>query len=665
MDLVILQQLPVNETIWAQMAGKRCRVLSFSDDDMEATFLGKCRDHGIFVERIDKSTAYIDKASSVAREKYSSFIAAWPERCLIGNYNFKERFTYKGEISYWWLTSASMKDNEISEIFDYLCNLEIVADVGGQEAFAECVLLSQDPLMNLIVERWCAKAHAGFLTSCRSGLGKKYPLIKGLAGRLALLFSLLWKLIIFRVLVCFSRGESAKPAVSFFTLFPGPLEIKETRLFERNYCELISHIASQSQVDSIILAWWQGKFLRGWRGLWRTRRQHGRFENMRVVFLDSYLRPGDVGFVLKNFLFFLRYCWLDSYGRKFRDSFVYEGINVYELFGWEFRRCFLGAELPYHITIGRVVERAAKEENIQYLVCFLEMYPLARALYYGAKRAKPSIRTVAYQHANINRLKLWYTYRPEEIVSRADQEGRYIESMPIPDRYFFQGRAGRDFLTTSGYPSENCFLVGSPRYDALSKMIQELNGGKCRQRSPGSYSETAVKRILVLPALSLADAKDLIGACVRASVDKRAWRLVVKGHPDCPVELLVKKAMDRYGSKKVEVSRSSLYELILDSDVVVTSYSTAGDEAIALGRPVVCYSGARPCMSSYFDVAAAPIVRTVEDLANVLEQMLYNQSYREAFEKRRDELIEASFYRLDGLAKERFVASLLVNSANG
>ena len=56
--------------------------------------------------------------------------------------------------------------------------------------------------------------------------------------------------------------------------------------------------------------------------------------------------------------------------------------------------------------------------------------------------------------------------------------------------------------------------------------------------------------------------------------------------------------------------------------MVITSYSTAGDEAIALETPVICYSGTRVTMSSFLDLPAAPIVHDPEELDTALKKVI-------------------------------------------
>jgi len=120
------------------------------------------------------------------------------------------------------------------------------------------------------------------------------------------------------------------------------------------------------------------------------------------------------------------------------------------------------------------------------IVTFLEDVSILKSALYGVKRGAPDTKTIAYQHANITPMKLWYSYSPEEI----SLEGDYIKGMPVPDYFIFQGRMGKNIVKTSGYPESRCFMTGSPRFDGLAgikKEIIDVDLPKDKKDNTGSY----------------------------------------------------------------------------------------------------------------------------------------------------------------------------------
>ena len=252
-------------------------------------------------------------------------------------------------------------------------------------------------------------------------------------------------------------------------------------------------------------------------------------------------------------------------------------------------------------------------------------------------------------------MRLWYTYQPEELQPQAPRL-RYIDAMPIPDLYLFQGTLGMEIVQASGYPADRCILTGSPRYDDLGRRVQGADGD-VQGRDIGAPTDGS-KQVLLSPSMSAEDARELLDVTIGVCVEMRDCRVVVKLHPECHIEGYARALEEEHGPARVRLAEDNIHDLIEGSDVVVTNYSTTGDEAIALGRPVVCYSGLRPCMATFLDIPAAPVVHNAEEMGRALERMLWDGNYRETFSNFRQELVESSFFRLDGRATDRVVAAL-------
>ena len=659
--LVVLYTFPENSGFWQQLEGRSCVLLSFVDSEIEDQFLTQCSARNIAVHSVVRAAQHMDAASLVARDKYSSFIATWPERFRKGGKNFKERFTHKGEISFWWLGSASAKQNEVYKGFDCLCHLEVVQKVLRQRQFEGCLLLSDDPIMAGLLRECCERDRLAFESLLPSRRVRQWSpsTLSALWRRLSLIGWFALELAFLKTILRATKRLWTSPLTAFLSLYPGPLEIRNGQVYDRMYRDVAERVAQDVSQHPVFLCWFQGRGLSSLRRLYADR--HTLRGHQRILLLNSYLTFSDIWLAVRNLEFFARFSWLERFDRDFRKSFVYDGINIYQLLGPEVRRQFLVNEVPYHLIVGRAVERAVKAQPVQRLVSFLELYPFSRAVYSGAKRADPAVTTVAYQHANITKMRLWYTYRPEEVLPRGS-DGMYVDTMPIPDWYMFQGPIGMEILKASGYPAERCLLTGSPRYDDLGDRVQKglINGSISAEGFRTSGGE-GMKRVVVTPAQPPADALELIEVTLKACRQRDDCCLLVKLHPDCHVEACIEVLQEKYGFAHIQVVQDSIHDLIEGADVVVTNYSTTGDEAIALGRPVICYTGLRPCVATYLDLAAAPVVHDTDEMGEAIERMLHDEEYRQSYWLRREELIEGSFYRLDGRAKDRMVEALIGN----
>ena len=522
-----------------------------------------------------------------------------------------------------------------------------------QGQFERCLLLAGDTTLGELLRECCKRDRVAFeaLSPIRSG-GHPPSAISALWQRLFFVGWLILQIVFFRVFLRAARAPRTSPVTAFLSLYPGPLEIRNGQLVDRVYRDVVD-VAEHGEPSPVILCWFKGKGLRRLYSDRRVLRSH-----QRILLLNTYLALEDIWLAVSNLGFFLRYLLMDRFDEDFRRSFEYDGLNIHQLIRPEFRRQFLSDELPYHMMVARAVERAVRTQGVERLVSFLELYPLSRAAYYGAKRGNPLVTTVAYQHANITKMRLWYTYRPEEVLSRG-RDGAYVDTMPIPDRYLFQGPIGMEIIKASGYPAERCRLTGSPRYDDLGRRVQAgLTSGSIRADMFRASDGRDRKRVLITPSLSATDAQELIEVTLRSCRHRNDCSVIVKLHPDCHVDDEVKLLGEKYGFPNM-IDGGDTHDLIEEADLVVTNYSTIGDEAIALGCPVVCYTGLRPCIATYLDLPAAPVVHDAEEMGQAIERMLYDEDYRRSYWLRRDDLIEGSFYRLDGRAKYRMVEALM------
>lgn len=660
-SLFVIYQKRPDEALWQQLEGEDRVILSFADEEWEEGFIASCHERRVSFKEFLRAASYVEEASLVAREKYLQFVAEWPGHFRKNGRNFKQLFTYKNEIAYWWLSSASFKDTEVSPIFEYLCHMEVVRRVLKEYDFRSCMLVTHDKRMATLVAGCCAQLDLQFAVSGDLKAPRDVSLLRGLAGRVRSILFLTLNLALGRVVLPRSQQDGKSARVAFLTVYPDCVTLEDGRLQEKNYRDLPERVAERRNTGATLLVMYPGSKPSTLYRLWKLRKHFSQARNPKVVLLNRFLYPSDLGVALSNLLFFARYFWIDRTDRGFRESFVYDGVDVYELVGKEFRRWFLSSQIPNYLVMARAVERAVRSEGIQHLVCFLELYPLARAAYYGAKRGNRDSTTVAYQHANINRMKLWYGYRTEELIPSEATSGPFIDTMPIPDLYIFQGQNGMRILTESGYPADRCILTGSPRYDGLADLVQRPHITPDSRGADHSGSDKT--KVLVLPSLSPHDAQELIDTSAQACDGNTEYSILVKPHPDLPVDSYVQGAKGRHGSVDMQVVQGNLHALIQGADVIITSYSTAGDEAIALGRPVICYTGLRPCGATFLDIEAAPLVHSAVELRRSLQSILHDDAYRRKYQARWDDLVKGSFYSLDGRAKERILEALLPETA--
>lgn len=671
LGITIIRDIPTEPDIRLLSMDTSWVVISFLSNSDTRVFLEHCKTQNISIHKLIKVQDVVEKYSSTTRTHYRDFISNWPIDTLIDGLSFKEKFTHRHEISYWWLTDASVKQNESSLTFDYLCYLELI-DSEMDISYSKCVYVGNDNLLSLLIFRLCEKHNVHFTSINIPKIQIRLSVIHGILSRVWFAFK------IFSIWIFFKLFNFRKPILSsnilgFYTIYPSTSSIQDSVVNDRNYRKLPEIINNRPGYKTLFLVSFHPKSLRHWKAALKSimTKQHTHRPNH--VFMESFLTLSDILVVLMNLVFVSKYLILHKHSSTFRNTFKYLEIDIYELIGLEQARSLLGNQLPSSIILARLTERALNKYPMTHLLCFLELYPAARAIYYGASKSKTLIKTAAYQHASINRMKLWYNYSEKEVQRSKDNSNNFICSMPIPDMYFFQGNLGRSIIRESGYPEDRCLVTGSPRYDALAQIHKTLESqpGIISRKSDKNL-KSKPKQILVIPSLSLPDALELIETTLLAWKQGRSEydnsipiQITIKPHPATLLSAELKSLKEKYKCACITESSEDLYKLILKADIVITSYSTAGDEAIALQTPVICYSGTSVTMSSFLDIPAAPIVHDPEELDNALKKVispenhpLHDPNFFTPYRDHWQSLIDESFYSLDSNASDRIISEL-------
>jgi len=628
-------------------------VLSFLPLEEEERVLSSMVDFNHDHSEIIRAESELDAAVLRAREKYTAFNAQWPGTAFGGQGNFKERFTYRGTLSLWWLAGASMKQNETSDTFDYLCHMEVFSKVLGDGKFQKCTVVTGDPMFSFLL-RGCCQSQDVVFNGNSSNPGLQLPSIMRAAfRRTGFLF---WQLGIAALLWLLFRGRSkllrsTGKYLGLLTTYPEILDSQDGRPLDRVYRSLPQALGSKGVRTSLIASiYGPPSAILGRIGeLWRLRRS----SDPDFLPLQSLGRPSDLLVSWGQWATFWRYIRTEP---QVRSLLKYDGVDISPLVLRDLRKTFLGNEIVYNLSVLRLLERWARDTVPNGLLCSLELYSFARAAYFGVKIGSPGSWTISLQHANISTAKMWYSYLPGELAASGND---HVAAMPLPDRYIFQGDGGHQLVTKSGYPSVRGVVLGSPRYDNL----RESPEGSVKNVTGSSSLQ-----VLVVPSLSRSDTGDLIRAVAAACLDPSStgtYEILVKPHPACPVDEFLDHVRSRHKNLDIKIVTDDLHQLIEQSDLVVTSYSTAGDEAIAMGRPVIAYTGLRPSMSTYLDVLAAPLVHSAEELREAMTRMLTDQEYRDQFLQFRSDLTKWTFHLLDGGSTGRiadYIDQLLISS---
>lgn len=119
-----------------------------------------------------------------------------------------------------------------------------------------------------------------------------------------------------------------------------------------------------------------------------------------------------------------------------------------------------------------------------------------------------------------------------------------------------------------------------------------------------------------------------------------------------PVQGLIHRYSREYPDIKYEISDSNVHDLILQSQLLITTHSTVAEEAIAMGKPAISvHAGAHINIAASAGLEINNCAHNSEELKCQIDRMLSLDP--QEFEKMREHVVEQCFGMLDGKATER------------
>lgn len=294
--------------------------------------------------------------------------------------------------------------------------------------------------------------------------------------------------------------------------------------------------------------------------------------------------------------------------------------------------------------------RAAIERLKPHVVVMINEYgTFERALMLAAQER--AIPVVALQHGAIYPAHPGYAYPARFLGDEVSPESR----VPLPDRFAVYGAAHRRFLVDEvGWPDQRVVIAGHSKADRIHRL---------RRDAPPQRAATGRRRLLWFTQAHAQPEEEkrrneatVLGAL--KALDQ--IELVIKPHPG---------ESDTYGRMRRADRRVSvlprgadLYAAVLDADVAMAKDSTAGLEAMALGRPVIVLNTTEaPDRLDYVEKGAALRARDVPTLMDALRRSLAADPTASA----RHAYVTDQFGPIDGRTTERLCAVILTALEEG
>lgn len=272
-------------------------------------------------------------------------------------------------------------------------------------------------------------------------------------------------------------------------------------------------------------------------------------------------------------------------------------------------------------------------------VNYSQMHPYGRSMVAGLKFFRKH-SVISIQHAMESSSKINQIFSIEEVSQNTFED--FVTKLPAPDYFAVQGEHFKNLLK-SFYPEDRITIVGSGKYESFHNLINKESEIRTKVRD-GLGINQSEQLVLLCPSVNDID---VITQSLSLVKNRQGLRFLVKPHP-LTVREQIQKSCDRHARDLniAIVTDIPLNELMLASDLAISSYSTAAIEATFFNIPSVRVTNYRN-----FDLFDADsdilLLNNARELALFLERVFL-------IPKHQNNVAGYYFYLMDGDEGKRF-----------
>jgi len=282
----------------------------------------------------------------------------------------------------------------------------------------------------------------------------------------------------------------------------------------------------------------------------------------------------------------------------------------------------------YYLFRFLAYKRFFSNKKISAVLATDENGPISRSFLDAAKYN--NIRTIGIQHGAIHQLHPNYYFTKNE-------------SKYIPDYTLIWGRKWEELLIGYGnYPPSKLRVVGQLRTDIIPIL-------KRKEKQNNKFIVVFASQPQRDSVLRKQTAQDIFTAVK----DLPNVHLVVKLHPQEKNDVgYYHEIAKNVGLSRISIlPQSELYQTILESDIVITSFSTVGTEAIYFGKILLIYDPLNQDLQKYIKGKVAFRVQNSTDIINIVQQVKDKKLASNILQYQK--FIDYNAYKIDGEVANR------------
>jgi hypothetical protein len=211
-----------------------------------------------------------------------------------------------------------------------------------------------------------------------------------------------------------------------------------------------------------------------------------------------------------------------------------------------------------------------------------------------------------------------------------------------------------------GIPDSRLRLLGSVVLDRAIRLTRE----DVMARNPELQSFLSGAGPAVLVATSGIDPNEIVWfrELCRVMKDIPDSRILLRPHPSFGSEAYEHFVSEAGGASRCAIfSAPRIHDLIRVADVVITDYSTAGAEAVLMGKRLLTVNctGKRYPANNYDEHSVALMAHSPAEIESCIRALLFDDETRRRLEQQCEQFARRYNWMNDGCAAERYIDALI------
>lgn len=631
-----------------------------------------------------------------SREDLLDWLADMPNRPVTMNRSLKEWFTYKKEVSLWWLSKLSQKKREktpVSYHFEYILKISKFLDhrlSSGkaqsdlQDAGDQFLVLSDDNTVYNVIKEATQNhrfynnyrpSFSCFSLNCKLNrkskdnvnlstysVGLPIELTKDILNFSRSLLSSYLNILKINLFLrklykqdngC-ERNESVNKAVIISDVQDLRKQDGEDKkgVLNNLYFPDLDQRLIKAGIDTSWIYFDSNKIMN--RSLYEE----------KIGSIDNeyrYLFPGwpiITKLLLENVKWIIIYLYL-FWIKKIQKDWTYLNVDLGFMLKRDIKELCRGhgAKLLFQRACLQAAFKRLKPKAVIYRK---EFNSFGRII---SSAAVDDCKMLGAQHGVVNNSQIGYQYRSSEIDLKRASKSDHVHHCPIPDQVLGFGDRIVDIMTKAGYPSNRVAPIGSLRYDSIIKkfMVSTDKGLKKNEDLKAKYRKelniSKGEKVIVLCTQWEEAAADWFELTVKGILAEGLQsQFIVKPHPSFKKTApLIKSRAEELDFTDYSIFNGDTYKLFFCADTVIMHSSTVGIDALLLDTPIIILSqrGFISDNSLYIDGNVGFPVGTEEEMGTAIKQILEYDFDRDIWEKNRIKFLNYHLNNQDAGAIDR------------